>query len=674
LLHHKGFLLVLLLASFRVDSLAGGILHVFPPQVEGELMAVARPAVTLSRSLATVSEFQIEYDIDQIFFNNNEYALNGVFIFPLGNDKPRGDAEVWVDSVKTAARVVSPADFFPTLRRLATSAQDPSLLGLAGRHVLMVDPVAIGARQQKAFKVKFDKLSGFREGKIEVLLPLDGEKYSLGPIGEHDIRVRFKVSQPVRYVFSPSHHISMLRESPNRCLVTVRQQNKREDSDFHLIAAVSRDTIDMRLLTHKAPGSPGTFMVLISPGLATEKTEEREKDVVFVMDASDSLGLKNLNLAKRTVISGLERLRSGDRFNVLAVGASVRRMADNLVPAGTENLHEAAAFVDAAKPRGGTDLYNGLIAGLEQLRSRRRPSYIMLVGDGRPTVGITEPDSIVEDVRRYNSAGARILALMGRIGSATKGSSLHFADNMDFDSVLSRFFMGLSTPVLSEATMGFEGVAATEVHPNPIPDLFGGQGLMALGRYTTNQDVSAKARLRARTGDKVSSTIRPFEFPAVDAGSTYLPAMWAMQRIAALLEEEWLRSPAGRARQEINDLAQSFGFRTPQPVGVDRVWTGRRAAAANPGRLYWTYKTSHVVSDVRSDRYRRVNGRVFRGETTKWIETALNPAMSKTRIAFMGDDYFSLLRESPALGAVLALGPELAFVHRGAAIEVTAER
>jgi len=678
------FVLAVILFLSPVPSPAGGILHLFPPEVDGETFAIARPVLLLSRALITVSESKIEYRIDQTFYNNNEFPLKGLYLLPMGKDGPFHGLDVRVDGVTSPFKLFSGSEFFSTLRDLARTSKDPSLVGLAGREILLVRPVNIGARQQKTFRLKFEGPPPQGNDCLDMLVPLDGERYSLGPVGKLEVRVRFKLSRPIRNLFSPSHHFTIFRESPYRALVTVRREGQKVQRDFRLVTLVSGGELGMRLFTHRSPGRKGTFMAFVSPPSGPAGSREPDKDVVFLLDVSGSMGRTHLLTAKRAVSFCLERLRPGDRFNVITMGTRVAKMADRLMPATGKNLFGALSFVDSVKSGGGTDLYNGLMTALEQFPSRRRPCVVMLTGDGRTTVGITDPAVIVQDVRANNRTRARIFALalgdradvaiLDKVAMATRGGSVHFSGGEDFEPVMNHFLAGIAPPKASGLSIRFDNISPEDVMPDPIPDLFGQESVVIVGRYSDTHDVVSNVELRARLGGRVHREVRVSTFPEVDPNNSYLPSLWAMRRLAKLLEMEWLKGPGTGLRGKIDALAFTFGFRVPVSVYAKKSAPPSIASNGDLGGALWKLKTSLIAAEVQSDAFRHVKAKVFRRDGTRWVDTRYHASMPTVEIDFLGENYFSLLKQAPDIGPFLALGPEITLVRGEAAIEVTRNR
>ncbi len=191
-------LLLSLVAAIQLlipnSSFCGGVLHAFPPTLRDEAFAVARPTLLHSRTLVTVSESTIEYDIDQTFLNNNDLPIEGVFLFPLPKGIGPADGEARVDGLSVPLNIVPEDSFFSLLRNWTEAANDAALLELAGKNVLVIKPVTMAVNQQKSFRIRFSQQHSIEDDALELLVSLVGERYSLGPVGTLEFLVRLKMS------------------------------------------------------------------------------------------------------------------------------------------------------------------------------------------------------------------------------------------------------------------------------------------------------------------------------------------------------------------------------------------------------------------------------------------------------------------------------------------------
>ncbi len=611
--------------------------------------------------------------------------MDGLFILPAPKSA-QSTVEIRVNGAVAPCDHYTSSEFFPILRDLVTSIKDPSLLELAGKDVVVVRPVHIGVKQQKCFRIRYQLPAVYQNDRLDVDVSLCGERYSLGPVGEMDISVRFKSDRPVRNIFSPSHHLTVFRESPYRLMVYTKAQDKRVKEDFLLVTTSSTEDLDLRLLTNRPPGEAGIFMALISPPMLPARMKEPDKDVVLVLDISGSMGSADLASARASIAFGLERMLSPrDRFNVLCVGTRTKRFSDKMTPVTEQSILAALQFVNSSVAAGGTDLYNGIIGALEQFSSRRRMCVVIVVGDGRGTIGVTHPESILEDVKRYNRMNARIfalglsdradVALLDHLAVITKGGSAHFSGKTDFGAFVSRFFATVSPPTASDISLTFQDVTPDFMDPDPLPDLFGQESLAVLGRYSSGA-TSTKMKLKAKVMGKTKTETKTAEFPLEDEANPFIRGIWGMRRMSRLLEKEWLKGAESEGRNQITALAREFGFRAPsQRISATASPGGLAHAAGNElGRLLWYYKNSNVIADVQADGYQRVGSRVFHYQFGGWVDVGYKPSMSASSVKFLSENYFSLVSANPKIGSYMALGPDVILFDRGTPVKVTSER
>ncbi|MFH0823012.1 MAG: VWA domain-containing protein, partial [Pseudomonadota bacterium] len=514
----------------------------------------------------------------------------------------------------------------------------------------------------------------------ELLIPFDGERYSMAPVSELEVLVRYKMSRPTRLAFSPSHHVSVFREERHRWMVSFRALDKKVREDFWLSAMLGGTGLDLRLLPHRVGNQPGTFVAFVLPPILPVKEVEPEKDVVVAIDVTGSIGPADAEKAKKAVSFCLERLNVGDRFNVVKIGTEPVLFADKLVPAGEKTVYEAVRFVESLSSEGGTDLYNGLVNAVELFPSRKRPSVVVLVGDGRSNIGLTKPQEIIEGLTKYNRARARFfvmalgkqadVAFLDKIAAATGGKLIHFSEKTGFEETMSRFFSGFSQPDASRLSMTWLDNTPEDVLPTPIPDIFRQEGVVLTGGYVGGADKTVRVKLSGVVRNRTETVTKSFPLPGSEPGHPYVPALWAMRKAANLLEKNRLKAPDTSETSPAAEPAREFGFLLPAHQGK----SGAGAAKTDPGLGFWLLKNSLVPSDVWAPSCAFVQWKPFRLQGGVWTDTRVNPGMPTSRIPFLSEAYFRLLKEHPELGRFMALGPEVRFVQGDRCLEITTSR
>jgi Ca-activated chloride channel family protein len=179
--------------------------------------------------------------------------------------------------------------------------------------------------------------------------PLNTEKFSAKPIKNVSIKVDLQTKGSLKTIYSPSHAVEIKRDGPKRATVGFEAADVQPDTDFALYFAPEKDEVGLNLLTYKAPGEDGYFLLLASPGMDAKEHQVVSKDVVFVLDTSGSMSGKKITQAKKALEFCVENLNDGDRFELVRFSTEVEPLFDKLVAASPANRAKAGDFIKDLK-------------------------------------------------------------------------------------------------------------------------------------------------------------------------------------------------------------------------------------------------------------------------------------------------------------------------------------
>ncbi|HEX5222978.1 MAG TPA: VIT domain-containing protein [Verrucomicrobiae bacterium] len=574
-----------------------------PPRVYAPLEVVYHHVnVKIDGQIATTS-------VDQEFYNPNNRQLEGTYLFPV----PRG-AQIDKFTMDIGGKMVE-AELLPAAKArqiyedIVRKAKDPALLEYADRDVFKVRIFPIEPNSKKRIKLSYSQLLKSDGGLVNYVYPLNTEKFSAKPIKDVTIKVEITNDRPLKSIYSPSHLIDVKRHGPNRATVGFETTDARPDTDFALYFAPEKDELGINLVAHKVNGEDGYFLLLVSPGVESKGKKIVPKDVAFVLDTSGSMAGKKLEQAKKALRFCVESLNDGDRFDIVRFSTEVEPLFDKLVSASASNREKADDFIKELKPIGGTAIDDALKKALALRNERRadaeerrspdrlvadrppnradqeigapvrgevrendRPFVIIFLTDGRPTIGTTDEEQILSGVKRANEGRTRVFCfgigtdvnthLLDKITEETRAFSQYVLPEEDLEVKVSNFFSKIKEPVLANPTLKFNGdVRVTKLYPSPLPDLFRGDQLVLVGRYSGRGDTAV---ILAGT---VNGAKRKFtyevDFPREDAEHEFIPRLWATRRVGYLMDEIRLRGENAELRDEVTDLARKYGIVTP---------------------------------------------------------------------------------------------------------------
>jgi len=331
----------------------------------------------------------------------------------------------------------------------------------------------------------------------------------------------------------------------------------------------------LSLLTSRVPEEEGYFLLLASPGVEPASTRIIPKDVVFVLDTSGSMAGQKLEQAKKALLFCVENLNEDDRFEVLRFSTDVDQLFDNTVKASPENRARAGEFIRRLKPLGGTAIDNALQRAFSLAPSRDsshgRVLVIIFLTDGRPTVGITREEEILERARQHNSQGTRVFTfgigtdvnthLLDKLTEDARGFTQYVLPEEDLEIKVSSFFTKIKQPVLANPTLKFTGgIRVSQTYPSPLPDLFQGEQVVLVGRYSGRGDSAIV--LEGNVDGATHKYTYEASWDSAESHS-FIPRLWATRRVGFLLDEIRLRGENSELRDEVVELARKYGIVTP---------------------------------------------------------------------------------------------------------------
>ncbi|HEV7858745.1 MAG TPA: VWA domain-containing protein, partial [Pyrinomonadaceae bacterium] len=432
------------------------------------------------------------------------------------------------------------------------------------------------ARSDKKLELTYTQVLNAESGTVSYRYPLGTGRNVSQITGTVSGRVEIEGKDPVRNIYSPSHQIDLAHHGAKSARISFESEPGKEAQDFQLFYSLSREDFGLSLLTHREPGKDGYFLLLISPKDDWSEAEYAAKDIVFVLDTSGSMNEEGkMEKARAALLFGIRSLHPEDRFNVISFAGEERLMEKNLINANDDGRAEGVKFVSALKPNGGTNINDSLRAALRQFEKGDRPRMVVFMTDGLPTVGETNVNHIVENVRDERVDGVRLFtfgvgydvntALLDRLASDNGGVADYVEPKENLEVKVSNFFAKVNYPVLTNLRLDLGDVQTDLIYPRSMPDLFKGAQLALIGRYRNEGELrSVRALLTGRAGQSTRSfAYENLRFPLKEDDHDFLPRLWATRRVGWLMEQIRSNGEQKELRDEIVDLGTRYGIVTP---------------------------------------------------------------------------------------------------------------
>ena len=203
------------------------------------------------------------------------------------------------------------------------------------------------------------------------------------------------------------------------------------------------------------------------------EAERQPVHIALLMDTSGSMSSEGkLNHARMAAAELLNQLQEGDTFSLVTFSDRATVVIPTTSLSGVAMAHRALSGIS---PEGGTNLFDGIQAGLHQLETIDSPGTrrLVLLSDGMANIGQTNPMALARAASNLVSDGISVsgigLGLDYNEDTLTKisdagGGRYHFVDRPgQLSEVFASEFQQMATVVAQQTSVLLETAPSTEV-------------------------------------------------------------------------------------------------------------------------------------------------------------------------------------------------------------------
>lgn len=297
------------------------------------------------------------------------------------------------------------------------------------------------------------------------------------------------------------------------------------------------------------------------------------KDIVFVQDASRSLAEERLHFCRNALETAVRALPPTDRFNVALFRDDVEFCFQSWASPNEETIGQAADFIRAMRARGGTDVFRSLQTILALPRDSARPLIVILVTDGKATVGLTESSRIIGEFSKLNdNVSVFVVGTHGRAdnylldmlafcnrGSATVVTS----GRWDIPKAIAAIVDGSARPVLGRVGVTTSLASHADLYPLPSANLYADRTLEYYGSCPADM-TNLVFQVRGEGGSSKCDIIFQMDLGAAAPGGADIRDAWVTRRMYTLVGD-YARTPSPTILDAMRRLSLETGM--PIPYG-----------------------------------------------------------------------------------------------------------
>jgi Ca-activated chloride channel homolog len=644
----------------------------------------------------------VRYEITETYTNRGGRVGEADFMLPLPAGAAFEDLALSINGEMVTGETMNAERARGVYEEIVRKLRDPALVEWMGHGLLRTRIFPIQPGEEKRVVVRFRAIAE-REGDA---LRLDwlGDRRA----GELGGSSAFTFSYPDDATLGTAY-------SPTNSLQTTHEQNRRvariDDARGPVTVLVpvrSRSTAAISLLANAPNGEDGFALITLSPPVLTARATPR--DIVLVIDVSGSMSGRKIEQARAAGRQLLQTLTPSDRFRLIDFSSDVRSFRDGWTVATGGNISAALSYLDALRANGGTNIQGALDEAMASDTPEGRLPLVLFLTDGAPTVGETRPDAIVQhagDLRRQRriftfGIGADVnAALLEQLALQGRGTATFVRPEESVERAVGVVTERLTRPVATDVHISVDGVRLYGLQPQGAIDLFAGQDLVVLARYSGNRE-NATLVIEGRTSDGPVRWTGRVSFPAHATENAFVSRLWAAQRVGYLSAERHRSGGNAELDAELRQLGERYGIPTELTSylvtengmlnGQGGGGTGGIRKQARPDMNFANapaaaqFDAAKTASEQRAavslgdldkdatrekkESIRMAGNRTFTLRDSVWTETRTAAGIPVIKVKAFSPAYFALVQNVPELAPLFAVGERVRVFGRKIAIEV----
>jgi Ca-activated chloride channel homolog len=677
----------------------------------------------------------LHYEITETFVNRGSRVGEADFMFPLPKGAAFQDLKLSINGELVAGETMNAVQARQIYEEIVRRQRDPALLEWMGYGLLRARIFPIAPGEQKKVVVRFQMVAE-REGDALRIDYFRGMRTSQREMNQQpEGRMSFVLTYPndpiYGRVYSPTHSIY---EDPyayasvsfgdhpvasNDRASTRRVEIRDARGEVTLLLPIRRSTSAAISLLANAPGNDDGFaLITLSPPAVQPRAVPR--DLTFVIDVSGSMSGEKIEQARAAGKQILGSLSPMDRFKLIDFSSDVRTFRDSFSSATRDNIRAAERYLDQLDAEGSTNISGALDEALSSAVQPGRLPIILFLTDGQPTVGERDGSVIASSVASHRGSrrlftfgvGADLnVPLIEQLALEGRGTASFVRPEESVERAVGIVASRLTSPLVTDVRMHADGVRLLKMHPSGPVDIFAGEDLVILSRYSGSGD--AVVRFDGQTTNGPVSWSTRVNFPDRSRENPFVARLWATQRVGYLGAEKRKHGGSQEIDDEIRDLGERFGIPTEfssylvvEPgMGRGRVMgaggvqlnsvvttaTGAVGAAAAPSTMQFEAAkvaaaqrsaTSVSAADSavgittlaglrRDGKMTRAGNITFVLRDSVWTDVRYKKSARVLRVKPFSDAYFKLIEILPDLREPFTVGERVIVAGRSMAIELT---
>ena len=539
----------------------------------------------VSTSIDVMVENQISITkTTQAFMNETDSTVSIQYAFPLKDSESAIQLKWFIDDFWYIANIGANPDSSSGGIPVNTATKFEQYLGETPLMFKIDQELTAG--EEFIVELQYVNLLPYNSGSVIYRYPNNYDLIQSVPLLTQDFSFTINSQRTINELNLLSHSYDNFSNNGYSAEISFSLNELPANDDIEVEYVLSLDELGLFGLSTFLPdsivpdeGNRGFFAFIAEPD-PNDNENIIEKTFTLIIDCSGSMKGEKMTQTKNAATFIVNNLNIGDKFNICNFSTNAEFFKEGHIDYNASTQIEALNYIDGLEAVGWTNISEALIESIKQygMVSDSTANIIIFFTDGEPTVGLTETQSIIDEVDRFtadlvaplsifsfgigNSINEQLLSLL----STQNNGLVDYLGDDEIEEKITNFYSIIKSPVLLETNVSFIPAVINKVHPKKQPNLYQGQQMLVVGRY--NEAGTIRISLNGEAYQQpVNYNYELALSDSNDINKRFLPKIWAKLTIEDLLIDyynyETESNEAKNIREQIIDISLDFGVISP---------------------------------------------------------------------------------------------------------------
>lgn len=556
-------------------------------------------------------------EVTQTYQNPFTYPIEAVYVFPLPENSAVDDMKIVIGKRVIRAEIKKRDDARRTYEDARRRGHTAALLEQERPNIFTQSIANIAPGEDIDVVIRYVQTLTYDSGSYEFVFPMvvgprfipgknlggntglgyspdtdvvaDASRISPSVLGAgmrsgHDISLELaaEAGMPIGQWDVPTHQVKRSETKDGSLILALAENDSIANRDFVLKYRVDGHEPQATVLTHREGGPEGYFSMIVQPPTMDIDDLVGQREMIFVVDVSGSMSGVPLAMCQDAMEQALRNLRPVDTFNVITFAGRTGELFAAPRPANDTNTKAALEFISGMRAGGGTQMHLGVQAALQPPIAEGRHRYVFFMTDGyigNEAQIFQGARDLVQKLARQGQR-ARVFSfgvgssvnrhLLDGIATAGNGQTIVATTREDPAEAVNSFFRIVDRPVITDIEVDWGELAASDVYPKYIPDLFATRPLVLTGRFRGRGTTTVL--LKGKYAGRHIEIPMAVSMRKEETGHPVLGTLWARNKIGSLTRDLTYNGPSAQVVEAITDLGLSHRIVTQYTsfVAVDK--------------------------------------------------------------------------------------------------------